>query len=85
MKFHVRFKTEKEYRCMKELINLAIFDYPTLVSIVTNPYVARVLVKAPYDLFRVWRNYEGNFSVIKIDADYLSLGSAFSIRVNGII
>ena len=85
MKFHVRFKTETEYRCMREIINLAIFDYSTLISIATNPYVARVLLKVPYDFFRVWRCYEGDFSVIRIDNDYLSLGSTFSIRVNGLI
>lgn len=85
MTFHVRFKTEAEYRCMKELINLAIFDYSTLVTIATNPWAARVLIKVPYDFFRVWRNYEDDFSVIKIDNDYLHQGSVFRIRLEGLI
>ena len=85
MKIRVRFKTEAEYRCMKEIINLAIFDYPMLVSIATNPVVARVLLKVPEDFFHIWRCYEGNFSVIGIDADYLSLGSVFTIRVDGLL
>lgn len=84
MKFHVRFKTEEEYRWMKELINLAITDFNVLALLATNP-VAGIIVNLPQDLFLVWRNYEGWFSVLKINPEYLSIGAVFSIRVDGII
>lgn len=81
MKFKVRFRSQNEYLLIKRYLSMAVLDEDSFRLLVLYPFV----YITPADFFYIWRDFERNQVVVKINEDYLPKGSMFKVYIDRLV